>query len=116
MSEENFGEFERSHDPDDLAARNIEIGGLLRRVGATYQSVDVVLDSSCTDTELAISSVAYDPTEQVVSFLITGGNRTAQALDSDGVTLREGYLIRCRVFFADGRHQDQSYFQKIRPH
>jgi hypothetical protein len=116
MIEEQYQVFPRTHDPDDSASRNIDIGGVLRRVGGTYQSVTIELDSSCSDSELAISLIAYDTTTQLASFRITGGNRTATCLDSDGVTRVGGYLIRCTVYLTDGRHYDQSFIQLIRQH
>lgn len=116
MTEESYQSFARSHDPDDVASRNIDIGGLLRRVKGAYAGAELLLDESNTDSALIISAIAYDTTSQVLSFRITGGTRAAQHLGSDGVTMAEGYLIRCRVTLTDGRRYDQSYVQTIRQH
>ncbi len=116
MSSEEIPQFGTSHDPDDLPSRNIEIGGLLRRVGGTYASVSVFLDSSNTDSALVISVVAYDAVTQKVSWRQTGGSKTNQALDGDGVTMRLGYRIVVRITLTDGRHYDQSVFQLIADH
>jgi hypothetical protein len=113
---EEYDKFDRTHDPDDMASRNIDVGGLLRRVKGTYADAELFLDSSNTDSELVISAKAYNATELMLSFNITAGSRTNQFLDSDGVTMRPGYLITCRVHLADGRHYDQSYIQEISPH
>ncbi len=113
---EEIPTFGRSHDPDDLASRNLEIGGLLRRVKGTYASVVVVLAASNVDSSLVISAIAYDATEQTVSWRQTGGIRAAQWLDADGVTLRDGYLITATITLTDGRHYDQSVIQLIDQH
>lgn len=116
MIAEEIHAFGRSHDPDDVASRNADIGGLLRRVEGTYNAVDVFLDSSNTDSALALSVIAYNPTSQKVSWRQTGGTRTNRALDGDGVTMRLGYRIVVRVYLTDGRHYDQSVFQEIADH
>lgn len=115
MIDEEIPEF-GSHDPDDSAARNVEIGALLRRIGGTYADADVFLDASNTDADLVISVIAYDETKQKVSWRQTGGTATNKALDGDGVTMREGYRIVVRVLLTDGRHHDQSVFQPIAHH
>ena len=116
MISENIAAFGRSHDPSDSASRNVELAGFLRKVRGTFDSVSVFLDSSNTDTDLVISMVAYDEDTQRVSWRQTAGNRTNQALDGDGVTLRYGYRIVVRVFLTDGRHYDGSIFQTIADH
>lgn len=108
----------RSHDPDDVAGRNIDIGGLLRKVNGVADAVtpaSLFLDSSCTDSALVISATAYDEDSTRVSFRITGGTKTAKALDGDDV-MRLGYRIVCRVLLVDGRHYDQSFWQDIADH
>lgn len=116
MSSEWIPQFGSSHDPDDSASRNVDIGGLLRGVGGVYQSASVFLDASNTDTDLVISVVAYDAAKQRVSWRQIGGTRTNRALDGDGITMREGYRIVVRVTLVDGRHYDRSVFQRIFHH
>lgn len=116
MTAYQIAKFETSHDPDDVAARNVEIGGLLRRVSGTYDTAEVVLHSSNVDTDLTITAIAYDPASQKISWRQTGGTRTNKALDGDGVTLRSGYRIVVTVHLTDSRHYDQSFWQDIADH
>ncbi len=116
MTQREIPEFGSSHDPADLASRNIEIGGLLRKVVGAYSAATVTLDDSNTDSDLAISSVAYDEVTQRVSWLQTGGSFVNTAFDGDGVTRRSGYRIVVRVSLSDGRHYNQSVFQTISEH
>lgn len=114
---EEIPTFRATHDPDDIASRNVDLAGWLRRIGGTVYGLPVVdLDpSGCPDAALLISAVAYDATKQRVSFRITGGTLAVPVAPATTVALSK-YLLRIRVTLTDGRRYDRSVWQQIAQH
>lgn len=106
----------RSHDPGEKLPRNVGIGALLAKLRATFQSVEVTLDASNTDTSLEITSIAFSPQYKLISFLVSGGSVAAQAADPNTNEIKSGYLLHLRIWFTNGLRADRSVWLPMRQH
>lgn len=109
MSEQEYPTFPKAHDPDNVSARNLDIGWLLQKLGGAFSSASFTASAevttpppATTPDDLVVSLVAYDTASKRVSFRISGGTRGVR------------YLITMRLVLTDGRSEDVSVWQLVR--